>query len=207
MKIMGKMWSDLDESSKKKYYDLAAKDKIRYEEEMKVFEANHPDLARKGESPKPRKIDGFNIFSKEMTPSVKEEFPDLSDNDIIHLLASKWADASKDGTSAKYIEMANKANAKFPELITAFYADPANRKYMTKKELENLDNPDLNLNPETGRFVKKAPTTPKIAKAPQKVPKAPSKAVPKVFKSDPKQVIKLDFDDEDIVPDDEKVSS
>ena len=36
-KILGEMWSKLDEKEKEKYKEMASKDKERYEEEMKAY--------------------------------------------------------------------------------------------------------------------------------------------------------------------------
>lgn len=41
--IMAKMWKETAEEDRVKYIELAAADKIRYEEEMKVLDAKHPE--------------------------------------------------------------------------------------------------------------------------------------------------------------------
>jgi hypothetical protein len=191
MSVLGAMWAQLDESSKKKYHDLAAEDKIRYEKELKAFEEKYPEEAR-SESPKPRKAEGFTIFSKEMSPKLKEEFPNLAHADIVHLLSAKWAEASKDGTHAKYNEMAKEKNVDFPARIAAFYADPANRKFMTEKEIKNLDDPSLVLNPVSGRFVKKTSVK---AKVPTTTTTKP--VIPAPVKVEVAEAANAGFDDDD----------
>merc|ERR1711972_1138570 len=37
-KVLGKMWADADEATKKKFTDMAEKDKVRYVKEMKDYQ-------------------------------------------------------------------------------------------------------------------------------------------------------------------------
>lgn len=90
--LMSKMWKETSEENRAEYNDLAAKDRERYEAEMKTFEAEHPDLVRTNKSTKTnkgseqKKADDPEHFELDKEKNVskpveKEDDVDNIDND------------------------------------------------------------------------------------------------------------------------------
>ena len=201
--IMAKMWKETAEEDRSEYVEAAQKDKERYEQEMKVFEAEHPDQARAKNSPgsgKPTKETAYRLFSEEHREAVTEENPDLDGKQITKLLAEKWEElkTSDKAKFAEYQEAAKQANEGFEERVAEFNKSPGSSSKLTKAEQAKADDPEhYELKLDTGRYnlkegwkknpdgsfsktgsPKKAAASPKVAKAePKSVAKPVSKPV------------------------------
>merc|ERR1711993_10857 len=76
-KEIGKRWAELPEDQKQKYQDMADKDKVRYEEEMKSYQAPPPVMVAVKDVKDPNKPKGpknaYTLFgSKEVSKRWKE---------------------------------------------------------------------------------------------------------------------------------------
>ena len=181
--LMAKMWKETAEEDRTEYNELAAEDKERYESEMKVFEAEHPDQARAKSSPgKPTKATAYHKYCEENRETVREENPDLDGKAITKLLAEQWEEVKKDKDEhAKYQSLADEANEGFEERVTDYHEGDSPKK-LSEAEQAKADDPDhYELNPKTGRYVRKEEqkkaASPKVVEK-KPVPKAATKAKP-----------------------------
>ena len=123
---LGVQWNALSDKEKKPYVKLAEKDKARYEkekselvdveenveeedlEERKVNSSKNVKKKGKKSSKKktnPRKKSGYILFCQEKRESLKEDNPDLSNQQIIKELGAMWKALSSD-EQAEYNERA-----------------------------------------------------------------------------------------------------
>lgn len=175
--LMAKMWKETAEEDRTEYNDLAAEDKERYETEMKVFEADHPDQARAKSSPgKPTKATAYHKYCEENREAVKLENKDLDGKAVTKLLAEQWAVVDED-ERIKYQTLADEANEGFEERVTEYHEGNSPKKLSEAEQAKANDPEHYELNSKTGRYVRKE--EPKKAASPKVVEK-PAKVVPKV---------------------------
>jgi hypothetical protein len=178
--LMAKMWKETAEEDRTEYNELAAEDKERYESEMKVFEAEHPDQARAKSSPgKPTKATAYHKYCEENRDTVKEENPDLDGKAITKLLAEQWEEVKKDEAEhAKYQALADEANEGFEERVTEYHEGDSPKKLSEAEQAKANDPEHYELNPKTGRYVRKEEkkaASPKVAEK-KVAPKLATKA-------------------------------
>jgi hypothetical protein len=167
--LMAKMWKETAEKDRVEYNELAATDKERYESEMKIFEAEHPDQARVKSSPgKPTKATAYHKYCEENRAVVKEKNPKYDGKAITKLLAEQWEDVKKDEDEhAKYQGLADEANEDFKERVLEYHEGNSPKK-LSDVEQAKANDPNFKLNPATGRRVRKEQkkvASPKIEKA------------------------------------------
>lgn len=150
-KILSKMWEDLkndtDSKELKKYNDMAAKDKTRYETEMKEWENNNPEHARKNTtaSTTAKRTNAYQMFLKENEEELKKEFQ--NSKTLKKDRSSKWASVS-DEEKRKYKQMADDHNATITTTTTT--------STLSKAEQAKANDPEhFELNPKTNRYHKK----------------------------------------------------
>jgi hypothetical protein len=186
--MMAKMWKETKDEDRTEYNQEAAEDKERYEAEMKIFEAEHPDQARAKSSPgKPTKATAYHKYCEENREEVKKENPDMDGKEITSLLAEQWEDVKKDDDEhAKYQKLANDANQGFEERVTEYHETDSSKK-LSEAEQKKKDDPEhYELNSKTGRYVRKEEpkkvASPKVASPKVASPKvaSPKVASPKV---------------------------
>jgi hypothetical protein len=159
--IMAKQWNETAEEDRVEYYEAAAADKLRYEEEMVVFETEHPDQARAKSSPgdgKPTKETAYHLFQVESREYVQTEFPDLDGKQITKKLAEMWDELKKDNKEkvADYQAEAEKANEDFEERVKDYHNSPNSSPKLSKGEQAKANDPEhYDLNTETDRYVLK----------------------------------------------------
>lgn len=101
-KLLGEAWAALPEGGKKKYNELAAKDKIRYQKEIATYKEEHPESSDEEEKPakKRKKKDpnapkkpcsAFFHFSKKMRPQIKEANPEASFGQLGKIIGEQWS--------------------------------------------------------------------------------------------------------------------
>lgn len=104
---MSKQYRELDDEERKKYDDMAKKDKERYDEEMKDYtppKTSGSPGKSKGKKKDPnapkRATTAFMYFSNAMRKKLKEENPDISFGDLvsIRLPAIVWCFCDKYST-------------------------------------------------------------------------------------------------------------
>ena len=200
---MGQLWQETSPADREEYEAMAIEDKKRYDDEMEVYEAEHPDKARKStkdaNSPKrPTKMTAYHLFCEENRERLAEENEELDGREINALLAKKWEEFKKKQPKkfAKYQALADEANEDFEERLEEFNAEmeaTGSPKKFTPAEQAKADQPDkYELNVKTGRHVLR-----KEAKAEAK-PKANGKTT-KMAAKKKKPVVEEEDDDEEPV--------
>lgn len=194
--LMGKMWRETGDRDRAEYEEEAARDKERYEAEMKVFELAHPELAR-SKSPdnkKPTKSSAYVIFCEENRQTVKDENPELDGKSISKILANLWSKIKKDDKEVERLQaLADKANKGFEERVKEYHSSPGYSKGLSKVEQAKANDPEhYELNIESGRYVLKEGWKKNVdgtftrKEAKKGSPKA-KKEVPKIKKEVPKK--------------------
>ena len=207
--LMAKMWKDTPVDARGEYESLAAADKQRYEEEMKVFEAKHPDQARastkSASTPeKPSKATAYLMFCRDNREQAKADNAELDGKAITKLLAEQWAEVKKDESElAKYQALASEANEDLDERRSDYNSSPvAAGKKLSASEQAKADDPENYEMGEKGRYVKKttkkaekaaSPQTPTNKKTKKSVPSAPKRSKAK----EAKEAVKEEEKDED----------
>ena len=184
MSELGKLWSEIKGTTKvKKYVKQAAKDKKRYNAEMKEYVPSSDDepgekkRKRKSSSGKKSKRakSAYIYFTMDMRSEVKEDNPDMSPREIMSELGRIWREDFK-GTS----------NAKKYETLSA----KDKKRVQAEKELVVSDN-DGEVDIEEKKESKtKKPKSKKVKKSPKTVKKSPKK---KNVKKSPKKTVKKNF--------------
>lgn len=157
--IISKLWHDTAEEDRTEYIEAAAADKVRYEEQMKVFETEHPDLARMKTSPgngKPTKETAYHLFCEEHREAKETAFPDLDGKQITKKLAEDWEELKKTDKEklAEYQAAAEKANEGFENRVTEYNKSPGSSPKLSKVEQAKADDPEhYELNSKTNRYV------------------------------------------------------
>ena len=106
--LLGKMWNEIKEEGSDeyhKYMDLAKKDKVRYESEMKSYT---PEVNEDSEDKKVKKREksAWQYFSEEMRPKLKEE--GFIGRDVTSELSKRWKQLN-DTQKSKYKKVEKKA--------------------------------------------------------------------------------------------------
>jgi hypothetical protein len=87
------LWKGLNEEERKKYYDMAEKEKVRYLLELNEFYQTHPfdviqNKTKNNHVKKP--CSAYGLFLKETKKVVKVEKPDLKMADVLKIVAERW---------------------------------------------------------------------------------------------------------------------
>ena len=127
-KILGARWGEMDDAAKAPYEEKAAADKVRYAEELKAWQAAHPDevaamdaqgksgrAAKKKQKTGPKRATtAYFYFTADMRERVKEENPDLKVTEIAKVIGAKWK-ALTDEEKQKYNDMADKDKERYAD--------------------------------------------------------------------------------------------
>lgn len=131
---LAELWKNLKEEERKRYHDMAEKEKVKYLLELNQFYQNNPfDLiqnkTKRNHVKKP--CSAYGLFLKETKKAVKAEHPELKMADVLKIVAERWknldekerskyqgqAQLEKEATKAKIDEqtqnMEDKSNAIF----------------------------------------------------------------------------------------------
>jgi hypothetical protein len=158
---LSKMWKATAEEDRTEYNEQAAADKVRYEAEMKVFEAEHPEEARAKSSPgdgKPTKETAYHLYCEEHREEVAAENPDLDGKQVTKKLAEMWEVVKKEDKAKveEYQAAADKANEGFEERVEEYHTSPGSSPKLSKAEQAKADDPEhYELNKKTNRYVLK----------------------------------------------------
>jgi proteasome lid subunit RPN8/RPN11 len=215
VKLIGVLWNETASEDRVEYEKLAAADKIRYETEMVVFEAEYPEEARQKTPPgseKPTKETAYRLYCDEHREATKAENSEMDGKQIIRLLAEQW-DALKKSDKAKADEYQLKAdefNADFEERVSVYHSSPnSSPPKLSKAEQAKANDPvNYELNTKTGRYVRKEVPKKESPKAKGKAAstvKKPAKKVPekKVEKKVDEKKADVDKTDEEVEVEDE----
>jgi len=115
-KELGRMWHEAKYANKvKKYINLAAQDKERYEKEMDAYvrpsdeeleEQTKSKRKKKSRSSKKNKS-AYMFFCSEERSKIKKEFPEMTPREVMSELGRRWKEAKK-GDTSKWDKMAKK---------------------------------------------------------------------------------------------------
>ena len=110
----------MSDKEKKRFVDMADKDKSRYEAEMRTYVPPPGGGGRRGKgkrkpkdpnAPK-RALSAFFWFCNDERPALRAARPDSTVGDIAKLLGKKWAEVDET-VKAKYEAMADKDRARY----------------------------------------------------------------------------------------------
>lgn len=109
MTKLANLWKDLPEDEKKKFHDIAEKEKVRYLLELNDFYQNNPyeivqNKTKKNHVKKP--CSAYALYLKEMKKKIKDENPSLKMADILKLVGEKWKNLSENEKTV-YQDQAN----------------------------------------------------------------------------------------------------
>ena len=117
-------WKAASDKEKKKFHDLADKDKKRYEADMAVFKASNKGKkgkdgkkgkrAKDPDAPK-RPLSAFFWFCNEERPKVKARMPEASVGTIAKELGKIWNECTED-QKAKFESLAAKDKARYEKV-------------------------------------------------------------------------------------------
>jgi hypothetical protein len=128
-KILGARWGQMDDAAKAPYEKQAAADKVRYAEELKTWQAAHPDevaamdaQGKRGRATKKKQKNGgpkrattaYFYFTADMRERVKEENPGLKVTEIAKVIGAKWK-ALTEEEKQKYNDMADKDKDRYAQ--------------------------------------------------------------------------------------------
>jgi len=114
-RLLGAKWKELDDSEKKPYIELAARDKARAEEEFCQYKATHSEDNTedntedniRGNAPT---LSAFMFFSRDWRERIQAENPGASFVELGKLLVAKWQELD-DSEKKPYIELAARDKA------------------------------------------------------------------------------------------------
>lgn len=134
-KKLGEMWKALDDDKKKKYIEMANKDKDRYKGSMEKYQPpessseSDSDDSRKKKRKKKKKskdpnkpkrsMSSFMFFANENRSSVRKEHPDLKITEVGKKLADMWKELSKE-EKQKYLDMADKDKDRYKKAMDGY---------------------------------------------------------------------------------------
>ena len=133
MKLLGARWGALGADGKVQYEEKAAADKVRYADELKQWQEDHPDevaamdkqagstragakkakkaaKAKKG-GPK-RATTAYFFFTADMREKTKEENPDAKVTEMAKIMGAQWKELTGEGKQ-KYVDLAEKDKARY----------------------------------------------------------------------------------------------
>lgn len=147
-------YKKMSEDEKKKYDDMAAKDKERYTAEMKDYVPPSDDdddddddnngggkkkVAKKKVKKDPnapkKPMSAYLLFSTKMRASIKEEFPDMNFGDLARKIAERYKALPADEME-KLTEKAKEDKAKYMKVMAAY------KQKQVAEAAENLDDDD-----------------------------------------------------------------
>ncbi|KAK2142646.1 hypothetical protein LSH36_930g00157, partial [Paralvinella palmiformis] len=89
-KLCAEKWKGMDSEDKKRYNDMAAKDKVRHEEEMSNFTPEKGEKRKRDPNAPKRSLSAFFFFNKEERDKIKESSPQLSLGEMAKELGRRW---------------------------------------------------------------------------------------------------------------------
>jgi hypothetical protein len=96
-KELGMRWKEMDDEDKEFYIEKYLAAKEEYDQEIKNFKEENPNLYQDKEKPKKsRKLTGYNLFCKEKRREIKEENDDMSPPEIMKELGRLWSQLDED---------------------------------------------------------------------------------------------------------------
>jgi len=120
MERTGELWKSISESEKAKYVAKAEEDKKRYQQELDVFKAKHPELFQKIDC-RPIKYTAHRAYCEVARAALKTANPKSSGKEIAKMLSDQWK-AIKDSPEKvkEYQDTADVKNKGFEDRLSEF---------------------------------------------------------------------------------------
>lgn len=120
-------WKTMSDIEKKRFHEMAEKDKKRYDAEMQNYTPPKGENKGRGKKRKhikdhnapKRSLSAFFWFCNDERGKVKMLNPEYGVGDIAKELGKKWSDADPE-TKSKYEAMAEKDKARYEREMTAY---------------------------------------------------------------------------------------
>ncbi|XP_024893529.1 high mobility group protein DSP1-like [Temnothorax curvispinosus] len=127
-KNCGKRWKTMSDIEKKRFHEMAEKDKKRYDTEMQNYTPPKGENKGRGKKRKhikdhnapKRSLSAFFWFCNDERGKVKMLNPEYRVGDIAKELGKKWSDADPE-TKSKYEAMAEKDKARYEREVRNAY--------------------------------------------------------------------------------------
>lgn len=116
-------WKTMSEGEKKRFHQMADKDKKRFDNEMADYKPPKGEKTKKRKrvkdpnAPK-RPLSAFFWFCNDERPNVRQETPDASVGEVAKELGRRWNDVGDD-TKSKYEGLAAKDKARYEKVSSA----------------------------------------------------------------------------------------
>lgn len=123
-------WQNLSDEDKQKYKEMALKDQIRFETEMKSYQPPNAEPPSPTEKPakdpkKPKaKKSAFNFFSIEKGAEIRQQNSEFKIGEVAKEVSNLWQKMG-DEEKQKYNDMAIKDQARFEEEMKVYQPPPA----------------------------------------------------------------------------------
>jgi len=129
-------WKKLSPKQKRKYDDMATKDKARYRKEAAAFNEEHPEVAKRKKRAKknaPKKArSSYLYFTMERRPQLKSENADMEFGELTRLVAEEWSNLS-DAGKHKFEKLAAADKKRYDEEMAA-YTPPTDEELDAEEE-------------------------------------------------------------------------
>lgn len=116
-------WNKLTDAQKAKYEALSTEDRVRFEEEHKAFNEEHPEVARRKKKARknaPKKArSAYLYYTKDIRPTIAKSNPELGFGDLTKLVAEQWAKLS-DAQKKKYEKLAADDRKRFESEMESY---------------------------------------------------------------------------------------
>uniref|UniRef100_A0A1B6EF17 HMG box domain-containing protein n=2 Tax=Clastoptera arizonana TaxID=38151 RepID=A0A1B6EF17_9HEMI len=119
-------WKTMNDKEKKRFHEMAEKDKKRYDTEMQSYVPPKGEKTRgkkrknmKDPNAPKRSLSAFFLFCKDERPKVKSANPDFGVGEIAKELGKRWAIADGE-TKSKYEGQAEKEKARYDKEMTEY---------------------------------------------------------------------------------------
>ena len=115
----------MTDKEKKRFAEMADKDKVRYDREMSAYTPPSGEGGRKRKKKDPnapkRPLSAFFLFCADERPAVKVVYPNYSVGDVAKELGDRWNKVSAD-VKQKYEQKANKDKLRYEQDMNAYKA-------------------------------------------------------------------------------------
>ncbi|XP_069183253.1 high mobility group protein DSP1 isoform X1 [Procambarus clarkii] len=118
-------WKTMTDKEKQRFYDMAEKDKTRYDTEMRGYRGPRQARAtrkrrnRKDPNAPKRALSAFFWFSNDERPKVRAANPDMGVGEVAKQLGAAWSNTPPE-VKAKYEVMAENDKARYEKEMKAF---------------------------------------------------------------------------------------
>merc|ERR1712176_653330 len=131
-------WKDMDDSGRAPFIKMASDDRVRFNEEMKVWtqnggKARAEKRAKRDINEPKRPKTAFFIFSSKHREKIKQEHPEYKVTDVARELGKLWRDASEE-TKKQFEELSQAGKDEYAEAIKVYRAEKKIKDTREKEE-------------------------------------------------------------------------